>query len=87
MAKRKPKLPKKYKSSQEIPIMSKEKPRITIDAETLPAIKDWKIDQEYQLVITARMTGINERTWEPDKGKIFADFEIEKAEENKKEEK
>jgi hypothetical protein len=61
------------------PIAQEEwKPSISIDEDTLPAIKGWKIGQKYVLEVEAEMTRISKNEYGPEskRGKLEASFRI-----------
>ena len=57
-------------------------PRISsVSAEKLPAIKNWKVDENYKLEVSVTMQGI--RKDEYDNNKLKADFKINSIKEIK----
>lgn len=70
---------------------------LNLDEIQLPAIKDWQVGEEYEIVVKVRQTGMREvDSWDVEeyglpKGSVKADFEIlsasTKTEDSKKDEK
>ncbi len=52
------------------------KPRMSIESQDLPEVKNWKIDQEYTVTAKIKMTGIHKRY--EDEG-VCADFEVQEV--------
>lgn len=49
------------------------KPTLYLTDKDLKEIKDWKVGQEYDLIVSVKMTGSHQR----DDGTISADFEVQ----------
>lgn len=60
--------------------MTEPKPSISLDTELLPAVKNWKVDQEYTIKVKVKMTGLHKKY---DSDKLCGDFEVLSAEELK----
>lgn len=52
-----------------------ERPEFRIEGKDLPQIKDWKVDEEYMLVVKVKMEGIRSRM-DDGKEKTCGDFRI-----------
>ncbi len=52
------------------------RPQFSINADLLPAIKDWKTGQKYKLEIEVEQTGSRIETYGDDKGKLVGEFRI-----------
>lgn len=52
------------------------RPEFVIDAETLPAIKDWNVGKKYKLEIEVEMVGSRIEDWGANKGKLTGNFKI-----------
>ena len=42
----------------------------------LPDIVDWQVGDQYDLLVSVRQVSLEERGWDPDKGKMEARFEV-----------
>lgn len=51
------------------------KPTLYLDSKQLKEIKDWKVGDEYDLIVSVEMTGVHKR----EDGTISADFTIEQV--------
>lgn len=61
--------------------ISREKPSFSIDARTLPAIKDWKVGKKYQIVLDVEQTSLSKDEWSEGDDVLRARFKILKAKE------
>ena len=52
------------------------RPTFTISETSLPEIKSWNVDKEYDLAVRVEMIGINEKEYGSDKGKKAATFRV-----------
>lgn len=53
------------------------RPQFSVDAETLPQIKDWSVGKKYKMEIEAEMVGSNiAEKWSDNPGKLTASFKI-----------
>lgn len=59
----------------------KPKPHLDISSEDLPEIKDWDVGEIYTIEVKAKMTSKSENTYNGEKPKLTACFEIQSAEE------
>lgn len=55
------------------------KPRLYLDSKILPAIKDWEVGEEYDILLRVKQVGLRERE---DGGRLEADFVILSAKED-----
>lgn len=58
--------------------MPKPKPTLTLDEETLPAIKDWKVGNTYRLVLEVKQKSLEDPEYLED-SKLHARFEVLKV--------
>lgn len=61
--------------------ISREKPSFSIDATTLPAIKDWKVGKKYQIILDVEQTSLSKDEYSEGDNTLRARFKILKAKE------
>lgn len=52
------------------------RPEFSVNAEALPAIKDWSVGKKYMIEMEVEMIGSRIQDWGDDKGKLVASFKI-----------
>lgn len=69
------------KARQLIANVSREHPTLSIDARTLPAIKNWKVGNKYRIMLTVEQTSLSKDEWGDGDNQTRARFKILKAKE------
>lgn len=62
--------------------MTEMKPTVSLSTELLPAVKSWKINKTYKVVLELKMTGLHKKL---ENEELCGDFDILNAEEEEKE--
>lgn len=52
------------------------RPSIGFDTGELPEVKDWKVGEEYEVILRIKQTGMHEIDFGPMKGKIRGEFTV-----------